>query len=163
MIATILAIAALAAACDALWCGCKNNWLESRTNSYAARACTDAGLTWHSGTFGGCDVGNIETDPYLGTYKQKCIAIDNRPVFKALNQTTEWNKEGIDYIALFKEYQRTVTDEMFTSFANDLIADLTPLSSKADSFPRFINLKNGLKALKAARKGREITRTISSE
>ncbi|KAG9061128.1 hypothetical protein KI688_007758 [Linnemannia hyalina] len=72
---------------------------------------------------------------------------------------TEWQEEGVDYIALFKEYQRTMADEVFTSLANDLIADLTPLSSKKGSFPHFINQNKGLKALKAARRGREMTRT----
>ncbi|KAF9332586.1 hypothetical protein BG006_004540 [Podila minutissima] len=87
----------------------------------------------------------------------------DQPVFKALKQTTEWQEEGVDYVALFKEYQRTVTDEVFTSLTNDLIADLTPLSSKADSFPHFINTNKGLRALKAARRGREMTRTVNSE
>ena len=87
----------------------------------------------------------------------------DQPVLKGLNQTTEWQQDGIDYIALFKEYQRTVTDEVFALLANDMIADLTPLSSKADSFPRFIYLNKGLKALKAARRGREMTRAVNNE
>ncbi|KAG0257727.1 hypothetical protein DFQ27_004954 [Actinomortierella ambigua] len=62
-----------------------------------------------------------------------------------------------------KKNMRSVTDEMFASLANDLIADLTPVSSKADSFPHFINKNKGLKALKAARKGREVARTVDKE
>ncbi|KAF9998370.1 hypothetical protein BGZ65_006128, partial [Modicella reniformis] len=91
------------------------------------------------------------------------VYTNDQSLFKALNQTTEWQEEGGDYLALFKEYQRTVTDEVFASLANDLIVDLTPLSSRVDSFPHFINLNKGLEALKVARRGREMTRTVNNE
>ncbi|KAG0091777.1 hypothetical protein BGZ92_011701, partial [Podila epicladia] len=79
-LATLCTIAALATTSNALWCGCKHNWLQSRTNSVAEKACGDAGLSWHSGTFGGCDVGNPDSEAgkgYLETYKNKCVAIDS--------------------------------------------------------------------------------------
>ncbi|KFH63676.1 hypothetical protein MVEG_10369 [Podila verticillata NRRL 6337] len=79
-IATLLAIAALATTSNAAWCGCKNNFLQSRTNTNAEKACGDAGLSWHSGTFGGCDVGDRDTEngkANLETYKQKCVAISS--------------------------------------------------------------------------------------
>ncbi|KAF9346158.1 hypothetical protein BGX34_004138, partial [Mortierella sp. NVP85] len=87
----------------------------------------------------------------------------DRHFFKAPNQTTEWKEDGVDYLALFREYQRTVTDEAFASLANDLIADLTSLSFRADSFPRFITRKNGPSALKVAKMDREMTRTVNDE
>lgn len=83
--------------------------------------------------------GQVMLNPFLSPSKEA----HDQHVFKALNQKTEWQERGVDYLALFREYQRTVTDEVFVSLANDLIADLAPLSSRADSFPHFIIQNKG--------------------
>ncbi|KAF9915243.1 hypothetical protein FBU30_002093, partial [Linnemannia zychae] len=59
---------------EALWCSCKGNYFHTRTNDVAKQACADAGLTWHSGMFGGCDVG--DNDTYYQNYYAKCKAIN---------------------------------------------------------------------------------------
>ncbi|KAF9542837.1 hypothetical protein EC957_001490 [Mortierella hygrophila] len=103
--------------------------------------------------------GHVMPNPFLSPSKEA----HDQHVFKALNQTTEWQERGVDYLALFREYQRTVNDEVFASLANDLIADLTPLSSRADSFPHFIMQNKGLRALKASRRARESTCTVNDK
>ncbi|KAF9953861.1 hypothetical protein BGZ70_000094 [Mortierella alpina] len=102
----------------------------------------------------------LTTEEFKRTTQEE---LADEPVFKTLNQETTWREGDIDYLDLFRAYQQSVTDEVFSSLAQDLIADLTPLSSKADSFSQFIYEHKGRDALKAARRGRETTRTVASE
>jgi hypothetical protein len=77
---TFLIVAALATTSDALWCACKKAWLQPKRNDVSTRACSEVGLTWYAGDFGGCDVGDVNNDggkANLDKLMAKCKAIDS--------------------------------------------------------------------------------------